>query len=61
VSAIIDNKGNIIKQLNRNEVGNIEYEVPLIKSKKNKNDLIFFTLLITYLLFFFIYREKNGK
>ena len=61
VSAIIDNKGNIIKQLNRNEVGNIEYEVPLIKSKKNKNDLIFFILLITYLLIFFIYREKNAK
>ena len=61
VSAIIDNKGNIIKQLNRNEVGNIEYEVPLIKSKKNKNDLIFFILLITYLLIFFIYRKKNAK
>ena len=34
-SAIIDNKGNIIKQLNRNEAGNIEFDVPLIKSKKN--------------------------
>ena len=28
LSAIIDNKGNIIKQLNRNEAGNIEFEVP---------------------------------
>ena len=36
VSAIIDNKGNIIKQLNRNEAGNIEFEVPLIKSNKVK-------------------------
>ena len=36
VSAIIDNKGNIIKQLNRNEAGNIEFEVPLIKSNKIK-------------------------
>ena len=35
-SAIIDNKGNIIKQLNRNEAGNIEFDVPLIKSKKNQ-------------------------
>ncbi len=61
VSAIIDNKGNIIKQLNRNEAGNIELEVPLIKSKKNKNDLIFFALLITYLLIFLIYRKKNEK
>ena len=41
VSAIIDNKGNVIKQLNRNEAGNIEFEVPLIKSNKIKNDLIF--------------------
>ena len=52
ISAIIDNKGNIIKQLNRNEAGNIEFEVPLIKSNKIKNDLIFFILLITYLLSF---------
>ena len=60
VSAIIDNKGNVIKQLNRNEAGNIEFEVPLIKSNKIKNDLIFFILLITYLSIFFIYRKKNA-
>ena len=58
ISAIIDNKGNIIRQMNRNEAGNIEYEVPLIKSKKNKNDLIFFMLLITYLFIFLIYKKK---
>ena len=61
ISAIIDNKGNIIKQLNRNESGNIEFEIPLIKSNKNKNDLIFFFLLITYLSIFFIYKKKNEK
>ena len=61
VSAIIDNKGNVIKRLNRNEAGSIEFDVPLIKSNKIKNDLIFFTLLITYLLTFLIYREKNAK
>ena len=61
VSAIIDNKGNIIKRLNRNEAGNIEFEVPLIKSNKIKNDLIFFVLLITYLLIFLIYKNKNAK
>ena len=61
VSAIIDNKGNIIKKLNRNEAGNIELEVPLIKSKKIKNDLIFFILLITYLSIFLIYIKKNEK
>ena len=36
ISAIIDNNGNIIRQLNRNEPGNIEFEVPLIKSNKIK-------------------------
>ena len=61
ISAIIDNKGNVIKQLNRNEAGNIEFEVPLIKSNKIKNDLIFFGLLITYLSIFFIYRKKYAK
>ena len=61
VSAIIDNKGNIVKRLSRNEAGSIEFKVPLIKSNKNKNDLIFFILLITYLLIFIIYRKKNGS
>ena len=61
ISAIIDNKGKIIKRLNRNEAGNIEFNVPLIKSKKVKNDLIFFALLITYLSIFIIYRNKNAK
>ena len=61
VSAIIDNKGRVIKQLNRNEAGNVELEVPLIKSNKVKNDLIFFSVLITYLIIFFIYRKKNEK
>ena len=40
-SAIIDNKGSLIKRINRNEAENIEFEVPLIKSNKIKNDLIF--------------------
>ena len=61
ISAIIDNKGKIIKKLNRNEAGNIELNVPLIKSKKIKNDLIFFVLLITYLSIFLIYKKKNAK
>ena len=61
ISAIIDNKGTYIKALNRNETGSIEYEVPLIKSKNNKNDLIFFILLITYLLIFYLKNKKYGK
>ena len=59
ISAIIDNKGTTIKQLNRNEAGNIEFEVPLIKSNNNKNDLIFFVLLITYLFIFQFYKKKK--
>jgi len=61
ISAIIDNKGKIIKRLNRNEAGNIELKIPLIKSDKIKNDLIFFALLITYLSIFLIYEKKNAK
>ena len=60
ISAIISNKGEIIKKLNIYEKGSVEMEVPLIKSNyKNKNDLIFFILLFTY---FLIYKNfKNEK
>tara|TARA_B100000575_G_scaffold237833_1_gene200074 strand:+ start:692 stop:2254 length:1563 start_codon:yes stop_codon:yes gene_type:complete len=60
-SAVIDNNGYIIKKLSRNEAGNIEFETPLIKSKKIKNDLIFYLLLITYLFIFLNYRKKYAK
>ncbi len=61
VSAIIDNKGLVVKKLNPGEVGNIELDIPLIKSKnKNKNDLIFFVLLITYIFIFYFYKKKYG-
>ena len=61
ISAIINNKGKVIKKLDVNEAGNIELEVPLIKSQyKNKNDLIFFILLFTYLLIYLIFK-KNEK
>tara|TARA_X000001036_G_scaffold192429_1_gene181475 strand:+ start:351 stop:1916 length:1566 start_codon:yes stop_codon:yes gene_type:complete len=61
ITAIIDNKGEIIKELNSRESGNIELEIPLIKSKnKNKNDLIFFVLLITYIFIFNFYKKNNG-
>ena len=61
ISAIIDNKGNVITQLNRDEAGSIEFDVPLIKSKKNKNDLIFFLLLITYLFIYLINKKNYAK
>ena len=60
ISAIIDNKGHIIKRLNRFETGSIEMEIPLIKANKNKNDLIFFALLITYLFIFYLNERKNA-
>ena len=59
VTAIIDNKGKLIKKLNPSETGNIELEVPLIQNQnRNKNDLIFFILLITY-IFIFNLNKKN--
>ncbi len=62
VSAIINNKGDVIKKLEPNEAGNIDFYVSLIKTKnKNKNDLIFFVLLFTYILFINIYYKNNEK
>ena len=62
ISAIIDNKGVIIKKLDPKDSGNIELEVPLLKNKnKNKNDLIFFVLLITYSLLFKYYENNNVR
>ena len=52
ISVILNNKGMPVKKLDKNETGSIEMEVPLIKSNNTKNDLIFFTLLITYLIIF---------
>jgi len=50
----------IVKKLNNLEAGNIELQVPLIKSKnKNKNDLIFYLLLITYIFVFKFYKKNN--
>ena len=62
ISAIINNKGEIINKLSPNEAGNIELEVPLIKSEnKNKNDLIFFVLLITYIFIFKFFKNEKAK
>jgi apolipoprotein N-acyltransferase len=60
ISAIINNKGEVLKQLNVNETGSIDMHIPLIQAEhKNKNDLIFFILLFTYLTFFLIFKNKN--
>ena len=63
ISAIINNKGEIVKKLTATEKGNIELEVPLLikqNKNKNKNDLIFFVLLITY-IFIFKFIKNEGK
>ncbi len=61
ISAIISNKGEITKKLNIYETGNIEMNIPLLKPKYvNKNDLIFFILLFTYLIIFLILRNRTN-
>jgi len=60
ISAIINNKGEITKKLNTYETGSIEMDIPLLQSEyKNKNDLIFFILLFTYLSIFLIFKNKS--
>ena len=60
LSAIINNKGQIIKSLKNNETGNLEYSLPVIeKNNGNKNDLIFFALLFTYCLIFLKYKKND--
>ena len=62
ISAIVNNKGQIVKKLDSSETANIQSEIPLIKTKsKNKNDLIFFILLFTYILIFKFYEKNNVK
>ena len=59
ISAFINNNGKTIKRLEPNEVGNIELNIPLVNNDlKNKNDLIFFVLLFTYTIIFFVFRNK---
>ena len=61
ISAIISNKGEVIRRLSVNETGSIEHNIPLINSNfKNKNDLIFFILLFTYLSIFLILKKNNN-
>ena len=62
ISAFINNNGKIIKRLEPEEAGSIELIVPLINNNlKNKNDLIFFVLLFTYLIIFLILRNKTNE
>jgi len=59
ISAFISPEGKILKNLQPNETGNIELDVPIIeKSKKSSTkDLIFLLLLITHIFTFFVLRK----
>ncbi len=57
-SAIISNTGEVVKSLKPNEIGSIEMKIPLVdRNNKNKNDLIFFIILITYISTYFILKK----
>ena len=59
ISAFISPQGEILKTLKSTETGNIEMDLPILKSKninKNKN-LIFALLLIAYVITFIILKK----
>ena len=59
VSAFISPQGKILKNLQPNEIGNIELSLPVLQNdkKKIKNDLIFLSVLITFVITFIILRK----
>ena len=59
ISAFISPKGKILKSLNPTEIGNIEMNLPILKSNNDttKRSLIFSLLLITYVIVFFLLRK----
>ena len=60
ITAFVNNNGQVIKSIKVNETGNLEYKIPIAKKQtKNKNDLIFFMLLITYILIFITLKKND--
>ncbi len=59
VSAFVSPQGKILKNLQPNEIGNIELSLPVLQNdkKKIKNDLIFLSVLITFVITFIILRK----
>ena len=59
ISAFISPEGKILKNLQPNEIGNIELSLPILQNdkKKIKNDLIFLSVLITFVITFLILRK----
>tara|TARA_B110000971_G_scaffold183042_1_gene190283 strand:+ start:902 stop:2476 length:1575 start_codon:yes stop_codon:yes gene_type:complete len=62
-SAFINNKGKIQKVLGPNEAGIIELNVPFINNQQInfKIDLIFYTLLFTWIIIFLIFNKNENK
>ena len=59
ISAFLNPNGKILKSLKPNEIGNIELDLPIIKTTNDtsKKSLIFLSLLTTYILAFFVLRK----
>ena len=59
VSAFISPEGKILKNLQPNEIGNIELSLPILEKdkKQTKNDLIFLLVLITFTVTFLILKK----
>ena len=59
ISAFISPEGKILKSLQPDEIGNIELNIPMIENieKGIKKDLIFLSLLFTYIFTFFVLRK----
>ncbi len=59
VSAFISPEGKILKNLQPDEIGNIELSLPILEKDKKiiKNDLIFLSVLITFTITFLTFRK----
>ena len=59
VSAFISPEGKILKNLQPDEIGNIELSLPILENdkKKIKNDLIFLSVLTTFVITFLTLRK----
>ena len=59
ISAFISPEGKILKKLNSSEFGNIEIDLPIIKSKNTNTNkgLIFTLLLFIYVITFLVLKK----
>ena len=59
ISAFLSPNGKILKSLSLNEAGNIEMQLPILKTNREgyKKSLIFLLLLITFIFTFFLLKK----